>query len=82
MSAELHFITSWQDRHERIANIADVLDESLARQLNAPYHTNRSGFLTKREIHQLRGLCEQLRCDAEGIRLGTDGSKGTKEVQA
>tara|TARA_R110002020_G_scaffold265840_1_gene480641 strand:+ start:4146 stop:4373 length:228 start_codon:yes stop_codon:yes gene_type:complete len=75
MSEERHFITSWQDRHERIKNIANVLDAYLAK-----VQSEQEGG--GRELHTLRGLCEQLRYDAEGIRLGTDGSKGTKEVEA
>ena len=79
MSEERHFITSWQDRHERIKNIADKLDA----YLEGKQQDNTCRMQTEvKQLHTLRGLCEQLRCDAEGIRLGTDGSKGTKEVEA
>lgn len=77
MSEEQHVIVSWQDRHERIRNIADELDaylEGLQKHV-APIHQKEL-----RELHKLRGYCEQLRCDAEGIKNGEDGSKGVRFV--
>ena len=74
--SEQHVIVSFKDRHERIRGIADQIDAYLKRQATIHYQSER----TTRELHTLRGLCEQLRCDAENIKNGVDGSKGVREV--
>jgi len=77
MSEEQHVIVSFKDRHERIRSIADEIDVYLKQQQQTiGYQTER----TVRELYKLRGYCEQLRCDAEGIKNGEDGSKGVRFV--
>jgi len=73
MSEEQHVIVSFKDRHERIRSIADEIDAYLA---GVQSEQKKGG----RKLHTLRGLCEQLRCDAENIKRGVDGSKGVREV--
>jgi len=80
MSEEQHVIVSWQA--QRIRNIADELDAYL--ESKEPDAVNISNTTCSdrevRELHKLRGYCEQLRCDAENIKNGVDGSKGVREV--
>jgi hypothetical protein len=76
---EQHVIISWQDRHERIRSIADELDAYLERMQQDPWAMGERC----RELHTLRGYCEQLRCDAESLKSGEDGfGKGMEEVQS
>ena len=82
-----HCIVSFTDRHERIRNIADKLDAFLERVEGGAdgqkplLPVAGCEALDYRELHQLRGYCEQLRCDAESLKNGADGfGKGVKEV--
>jgi hypothetical protein len=75
MSSEQHVIVSFIHRHERITNIANELDAFLGR-CEEPFE-----MTNERELHKLRGYCEQLRCDAESLKNGADGfGKGVEEV--
>jgi len=77
MSEEKTYITSFNDRHERIRNIANELDAFLGR-CGEPFE-----MANEHELHKLRGYCEQLRVDAESLKNGADGfGKGTREVIA
>jgi len=79
-----HHIISFQDRHERIRSIADELDVYLVKKQNEVARVKSGGYRDApdedcRELHRLRGYCEQLRCDADGIKRGTDGAQGVRE---
>ena len=76
---EYNHIISFNDRHERIRNIADELDAYLERMQQDPWAMGERC----RDLHKLRGYCEQLRCDAESLKNGADGfGKGIKEIGA
>jgi hypothetical protein len=88
---EYNHIISFNDRHERIRNIADELDAYLEKTQRYFNETAIGGLTladgrepTENELnlHKLRGYCEQLRCDAESLKNGADGfGKGVKEIE-
>ena len=72
-----HHKVSLTDRHERIKSIADELDAFLEKMQQAPWAKGERC----RELHKLRGYCEQLRVDAESLKNGADGfGKGVEMV--
>tara|TARA_B110000438_G_scaffold240257_1_gene238871 strand:+ start:312 stop:578 length:267 start_codon:yes stop_codon:yes gene_type:complete len=78
---EYNHIISFNDRHERIRNIADELDAYLEKMQQDSRGTPRWPN-ADRDLHKLRGYCEQLRCDAESLKNGADGfGKGVKEIE-
>ena len=64
-----HHKVSLTDRHERIKSIEDEVDAFLEKMQQAPWAKGERC----RELHKLRGYCEQLRVDAESLKSGADG---------